>query len=138
MYSKKKHSFLGTVTFRLTLLFVVLFALLLITVLIPIDFSLKSIMLKRLDTKIASILGDMSYYDGLKARRPDEWLGIVTDIIGWNAENAGKGNVLWILLSAEGDVIVTSKTESWENELSQIRESVPELPSRADNAVPFG
>ena len=58
MCSKKKHSFPGTVTFRLTLLFVSLFTLLLVAVLIPIDFSLRSIMVSRLDTKIAGKLGD--------------------------------------------------------------------------------
>ena len=132
MYSKKKHSFLGTVTFRLTLLFVILFALLLIAVLIPIDFNLRSIMISRLDSRIARKLGDFSYYDSLMDRKPEEGPGIITDTITWAASSEGEQKVLWLLLSAQRDVIVSSSTKPWQNELADILKSVPDLPSRAD------
>lgn len=137
MSSKKERSFLGTVTFRLTLLFVVLFALLLIAVLVPIDFSLRSIMLSRLDAKIASALGDFSYYDSLLERRPQEGPGIITDNITWNASTEGEDKVLWLLLSAQRDVITSSHAQPWENELTDIVDSVPDLPSRADAPDPL-
>jgi len=137
MYSKKKHSFLGTVTFRLTLLFVVLFALLLIAVLIPIDFSLRSIMISRLDTRIARKLGDFSYYGSLMDRKPKEGPGIITDNVTWAASSEGEDKVLWLLLSAQRDVIVSSNTEPWQSELSDIIKSVPDLPSRAELPEPL-
>ena len=132
MYSKKNHSFLGTVTFRLTLLFVILFALLLVAVLVPIDFSLRSIMISRLDARISRKLGDFSYYGSLMDRKPDEGPGIVTDNITWAASSEGENKVLWLLLSAQSDVIVSSSTKPWQNELADIITSVPKLPSRAD------
>ncbi len=132
MCSKKKHNFLGTVTFRLTLLFVILFALLLIAVLIPIDFSLKSIMISRLDARIARKLGDFSYYGSLMDRKPEEGPGIITDTISWAASSEGTDKVVWLLLSAQRDVIVSSNTEPWQNDLTGIINSVPDLPSRAD------
>lgn len=132
MYSKKKYSFLGTVTFRLTLLFIILFALLLVAVLIPIDFSLRSIMISRLDARIARRLGDFSYYGSLMDRKPEEGPGIITDTITWAASSEGENNVLWLLLSAQRDVIVSSSTKPWQNELADIIKSVPNLPSRAD------
>lgn len=137
MCSKKKHSFPGTVTFRLTLLFVVLFALLLIAVLIPIDFSLRSIMVSRLDAKIAGKLGDFSYYGSLLDRKPQEGPGIITDNITWSASSEGEDKVLWLLLSAQREVIVSSNTEPWQNELTDIIKSVPDLPSRADLPEPL-
>jgi len=132
MYSKKKRSFLGTVTFRLTLLFVILFALLLVAVLIPIDFSLRSIMISRLDVGITRKLGDFSYYGSLMDRKPEEAPGIITDNISWAASSEGENKVLWLLLSAQRDVIVSSSTKPWQNELADIIKSVPDLPSRAD------
>jgi signal transduction histidine kinase len=132
MYSKKKCSFLGTVTFRLTLLFIILFALLLVAVLIPIDFSLRSIMISRLDARIARKLGDFSYYGSLLDRKPKEGPGIITDTITWAAKSEGESKVLWLLLSAQRDVIVSSSTKPWQNELADIIKSVPDLPSRAD------
>ncbi len=132
MYSKKEHSFLGTVTFRLTLVFVVLFTLLLIAVLIPIDFSLRSIMISRLDAKIAGTLGDYSYYGSLLERKPQEGPGIITDSITWNASTEGEDKVLWLLLSAQRDVVVSSNAEPWQNDLADIINSVPDLPSGAD------
>jgi signal transduction histidine kinase len=137
MCSKKKHNFLRTVTFRLTLLFVSLFALLLVAVLIPIDFSLRSIMLSRLDARIAGKLGDFSYYDSLLDRKPQEGPEIITDNITWSASNEGEDKVLWLLLSAQRDVIVSSNTEPWQNELADIIKSVPDLPSWADLPEPL-
>ncbi len=137
MCSKKEHSFLGTVTFRLTLLFVVLFALLLIAVLIPIDFSLRSIMISRLDAKIAGALGDYSYYGSLLERKPQEGPGIITDSITWNASTEGEDKVLWLLLSAQRDTIVSSNAEPWRNDLADIVDSVPDLPPRADLPTPL-
>jgi signal transduction histidine kinase len=137
MCSKKKHSFLGTVTFRLTLLFVILFALLLVAVLIPIDFSLRSIMISRLDARIVRKLGDFSYYDSLMDRKPEEGPGRITDTISWAASSEGEDKVLWLLLSAQRNVIVSSNTEPWQNELANIIKSVPDLPSRADLPEPL-
>ncbi|MFC1604225.1 ATP-binding protein [Planctomycetota bacterium] len=137
MCSKKKHSFPGTVTFRLTLLFVSLFALLLIAVLVPIDFSLRSIMVSRLDARIAGKLGDFSYYDSLMDRKPEEGPGIITDNITWSASSEGIDKVLWLLLSAQRDVIVSSNTKPWQNDLTNIIKSVPDLPSRADLPEPL-
>ncbi len=137
MCSKKRHSFLGTVTFRLTLVFVALLALLLIAVLIPIDFSLRSIMVSRLDAKIAGKLGDFSYYDSLLDRKPQEGPGIISDSITWSASNEGEDKVLWLLLSAQRDVVVSSNTESWQNELPAIINGVPDLPSWADLPNPL-
>ncbi|MCP4610574.1 MAG: HAMP domain-containing protein [Planctomycetes bacterium] len=132
MCSKKKHSFLGTVTFRLTLLFIVLFTLLLVGIFIPIDFSLRSIMISRLDAKIATKLGDFSYYDSLVERKPQEAPGIITDSITWAANNEGNDTVLWLLLSAQRDVIVSSDSEPWQDVLEEIIANIPDLPSRAD------
>jgi signal transduction histidine kinase len=132
MYSKKRYSFFGTVTFRLTLLFVILFALLLIVVLIPIDFSLRYIMINRLDARIARKLGDFSYYGSLMERKPDEGPGIISDNISWAASSEGADKVLWLMLSAQREVIVSSNTEAWQNELADIIKGVPDLPSRAD------
>jgi signal transduction histidine kinase len=137
MYSKKKYSFPGTVTFRLTLLFVILFALLLVAVLIPIDFSLRAIMINRLDVRIARKLGDFSYYGSLMDSKPEEGPGIITDTISWAASSEGENKVLWLLLSAQRDVIVSSSTKPWQNELANIIKSVPDLPSRADLSEPL-
>jgi signal transduction histidine kinase len=132
MFSKKRHSFLGTVTFRLTLLFIVPFALLLMTVLIPIDISLRSIMVSRLDAKITGALGDFSYYGSLLDRKPQEGPGIIADNITWNASTEGEDKVVWLLVSAQRDVIVSSNTKPWSSELPDILNGVPDLPSRAD------
>ena len=137
MCSKRKLSFGGTVTFRLTLLYVVLLALLLIAVLIPIDFSLRSIMMSRLDARIAGKLGDFSYYGSLLERKPEEGPGIISDSITWSASNEGEGKVLWVLLSAQREVVVSSDMASWQNELPSIIDGVPELPSRADLPDPL-
>ena len=137
MCLKKKLSFLGTVTFRLTLLFVVLFALLLVAVIIPIDFSLRSIMISRLDARIARKLGDFSYYGSLLDRKPDEGPGIITDNITWAASSEGEDKVLWLLLSAQRDVIVSSSTKPWQNDMVDIIKSVPDLPSRAELPEPL-
>jgi HAMP domain-containing protein len=137
MCSKKKRSFLGTVTFRLTLLFVVLFTLLLVAVLIPIDFTLRSVMVSRLDAKIAAKLGDFSYYDSLYDRKPQEASGIITDSISWAASSEGEDMVLWLLLSAQRDVIVSSSTKPWQNDLYQIIKSVSALPSPEDLPEPL-
>ncbi|MBC8471012.1 MAG: HAMP domain-containing histidine kinase [Planctomycetes bacterium] len=137
MCSKKKYSLLGTVTFRLTLLFVVLFTLLLVAVFVPIDFSLRSIMISRLDAKIAAKLADFSYYDSLFEHKPQEAPGIITDSITWAANSEGNDKVLWLLFSAQRDVIVSSDIEPWQNALTQISESLTELPSRADLPKPL-
>jgi signal transduction histidine kinase len=65
-------------------------------------------------------------------RKPEEGPGIITDTISWAASSEGVDKVLWLFLSAQRDVIVSSNTESWQNELADIIKSVPNLPSRAN------
>jgi len=137
MCSKTKRNILGTVTFRMTLLFVILLALLLVAVMIPIDFSLKSIMLNRLDAKIASTLSEFSYYDSLLDRKPEEGPGIITDSISWKAKNEGEDKALWLLLSTQDEIIASSNTKPWQKALAEIILSVPNLPSRADVPDPL-
>jgi signal transduction histidine kinase len=89
-------------------------------------------MISRLDARIARKLGDFSYYGSLMDRKPEEGPGIITDTISWAASSEGTDKVVWLLLSTERDVIVSSNTEPWQNELTGIIKSVPDLPSRAD------
>lgn len=131
MSSKKKLSFLNTVTFRLTLLFVVLFILLLIAVFVPIDFSLRSVMLSRLDAKITTSLSNFSYYGDLFDRKTkEEALGIISDNLGWAAAIEGRENVFWLMLSAENEVISSSKTPQWQNDVPLIIDSIPDFPDQ--------
>ena len=106
MCSKRKAKHSSTVTFRLTLLFVTLFALLLIGVLIPIDVTLRSILTQRLDTKISGHLAGFSYYAFLFDRKPrEEAIAVITDNIGWAAKIVGEDQVLWLMLSGSWTVL---------------------------------
>ncbi len=101
MCSKKGHRSRSTVAFRLTVIFFVLFALLLGAVLIPIDLTLHSIMIHQLDAKIAAHLGNFSYYGGLFDRKSrdeangrivaecDRLIGIVNTMLEMAAMDAG-------------------------------------------------
>lgn len=135
MFSKKRLSFTHTVTFKLTLLFVVLFALLLVAVFIPIDLTLRSIMLNRLDAKIITNLSNFSYYDSLFTRRPKDANGIILDNLLWTANIDNNANVLWLLLSQRRDIIVSSSTEQWKEALKKIIETIPEFPHELPKPV---
>ena len=136
MFSKKGSSFVHTVVFRLTLLFVALFALLLIAVLIPIDVTLQSTMLNRLDAKIVRQLGDFSYYGGLFARKTrEEAVGIIVDNLGWAAAVDGREDVLWLLVSDRGEVVTSSDTQSWQPALETILATIPALPARGESSA---
>lgn len=129
MCSKRDNRFRSTVTFRLTLIFVVLFALLLGAVLIPIDVTLHSIMIHQLDTKIATHLGNFSYYGGLFDRKSrDEAIGIITDNLAWTASIGNEHQVLWLMLSDTREVITSSNTQPWQASLATIIGAVPDLP----------
>lgn len=133
MSSKKKLNFLHTVTFRLTLLFVILFILLLVAVLIPIDLTLRSIMLSRLDAKITTSLNNFSYYGALFDRKTkEEALGIISDNLSWPAAIEGRENVFWLMLSAKHEVISSSKTPQWQNDVQFIIDSIPDFPDQSE------
>ncbi len=138
MCSKKRHSFVHTVTFRLTLFFVILFALLLVAVFVPIDFTLRSIMLNRLDDKILGRLADFSYYGSLFDRKSrEEALGIVSDNLGWAALTEGEADVLWLLLSKQKEIITSSNTQEWQEALKTITRTIPELPHHSELPQPI-
>lgn len=133
MSSKKKLSFLNTVTFRLTMLFVVLFILLLIAVFVPIDLTLRSIMLSRLDDKITTSLSNFSYYGDLFDRKTkEEATGIILDNLRWAAQIEGNDNVLWLMLSAQHETITSSNTQHWQGDLQPIIESIPVFPDQKE------
>ena len=127
--SWKKNRFTSTVTFRLTVLFVVLFALLLISVLIPIDYTLRSIMLNRLDARITTHLGNFSYYAHLLDRKPrDQALAKITDNLRWTASIVSEDQVLWLMLSESREILSSSNTQPWQTCLQSIINSMPDLP----------
>lgn len=137
MCSKKRHSFLHTVTFRLTLIFVILFALLLIAVFIPIDFTLRSIMLNRLDNKVLGRLADFSYYGSLFDRKTkEEALEVVADNLNWAAMTEGEEDVLWLLLSNQKEIITSSDSKQWQGVLQAIFEAIPEMPHHSELPQP--
>lgn len=137
MCSKKRYSLVHTVTFRLTLFFVMLFALLLVAVLVPIDFTLHSIMLNRLDDKVLGRLADFSYYGSLFDSKPkEEAIEIVADNLGWAASTEGEADVLWILLSKQKEIVTSSNTQQWQEALQAIIRTIPELPHHSELPQP--
>jgi signal transduction histidine kinase len=138
MYSKKRHSFVHTVTFRLTLFFIVLFALLLVAVFIPIDYTLKAIMLDRLDAKITTHMANFSYYDLLFERHSEEKaIGTIVDNLKWAADIDSSDDVLWLFLSKKREIITSSNTRQWQQVLKTIIAAMPEMPHHSELPQPI-
>lgn len=133
----KRGRFFQTVTSRLTALFVVLFALLLIAVFLPIDWHLRSIMVHQLDNKITAHLGNFSYYGLLFERKTkEEAIKIITDNLRWTADTVNRDQVLWLMLTDTREVITSSNTQSWQTCLDAVIGDIPDVPHYGDVSQP--
>jgi heavy metal sensor kinase len=127
MCSKRGPSLCHTLTFRLTLLYLVLFCILLAGVFLFTHVTLRSILLKTIDARLVVKLSTYSYFGDLFVRQPDKAKEMIFDNFDWDARTEGVDRIVWCLLSAEGTPIVTSETKAWTG-LPQWVKEIPYLP----------
>lgn len=134
MSSTTNARWVHTVTFRLTVLYVALFAVLLVAVFVPLDNSIRSILLRRLDDRLVTKLSAISYYWQLFERKPDA-AELIRDNFTWDAETEGREIVIWLLLSTQNVPVTTSDPNHW-TPLDRLIAARPTVAS--DSYPPYG
>ncbi len=107
MYSKKGNNPFATVTFRLTILYAVLFGALSLAVFIVVYVSLTSGLGKRTDDELLDTLFE---FKSLYASQGAEALG---DEFRREARSRGAGRVFFRLITAAGEIEVSSDLTAW-------------------------
>ena len=126
--SSKKSNIFGTVTFRLTVWFLVIFTRLLTTMFFITDTSLHSQLLKSTDNKLVAKLSAFSYFGGLFNRKPETALNSVKDNFDWDSKVELPHKIVWGFLSPQGKIIASSTLKAW-NGLDFDKHKLPELHS---------
>lgn len=127
MYSKKGNNPFGTVTFRLTLLYTVLFGTLSLAVFILVYVSLTSGLGKRTDDELFNTARE---FESLYSSHGAEALEAE---FKREAQSRGVGRVFFRLLSPSGDVILSSDLKPWKG----IGGAVLNPPSKGDGRASF-
>jgi heavy metal sensor kinase len=129
--SLKKSNIFCTVTFRLTVWYLVIFTILLVTLFLITDIGLRAQLLKTTDSKLVAKLSGYGYFGDLFDRNPNKAHEAIRDSFDWDSTVELPHKIFWVFLSPQGKVIISSNLKEWKG-LDFDQRKLPDMPLMKD------
>lgn len=129
--SLKKSNILDTVTFRLTVWYLVIFTVLLAALFLITDMSLNSRLLNVTDDKLVAKMSRYSYFGDLFKRGPERVHRVIKDNFNWDSGVEQTHKIFWVFLSPQREILVSSDLKAWGG-LDFERHKLPDMPLMKD------